>query len=101
MSFLFSLCSSKSLNKLTHINSKITNFTGSQAYPAQSEELKPPKGRKTSTGNGLRITDKSNMASLANFIIPQLNEVQKNLLGTFHHFVDHIKKHYVEVDIIW
>ena len=60
---------------------------GSLPSQAQSEELKPPKGRKTSTGNGLRITDRTNMASLANFIIPQLNEVQKNLLGTFHDLI--------------
>lgn len=37
--------------------------------------------RSGSSGGPLRLTEKSNMAALADIILPQLNEMQKNYLG--------------------
>jgi hypothetical protein len=39
------------------------------------------KGAADGRKRGLRLTEKSNMAALADMIVPQLNEMQKNYLG--------------------
>jgi hypothetical protein len=48
------------------------------------EPAEAPKRRSKRAGSGsgmLRLTEKSNMAALADSILPQLNEMQKNYLG--------------------
>jgi hypothetical protein len=42
------------------------------------------KGATGGRKSGLRLTEKSNMAALADMILPQLNEMQKNYLGMKH-----------------
>lgn len=51
-----------------------------QQRSVEPETARPPRSKKL-LKNPLRITEKTNMSNLANAIIPQLNEMQKNFLG--------------------
>jgi len=55
--------------------------SGIETAAGSAESARPPKSKKSGRSGPLKITERSNMTNLANAIIPQLTDMQKNFLG--------------------